>query len=56
MIHYFFVRLGYETGIWLHIPAALRIPFSALIILICSWAVVALVKRLMGRWATILMG
>ena len=56
MVHYYFVRLGYEAGIWLHIPAPLRIPFSALVILICSWAVVALIKRLMGRWATFFMG
>ena len=56
MIHYFFVYLGYEVGIWLHIPAPLRIPFSALVILICSWTIVALIKRFMGRWATILMG
>jgi surface polysaccharide O-acyltransferase-like enzyme len=56
MIHYFFVYLGYEAGIWLHIPTPLRIPFSALVILICSWTIVALIKRFMGRWATILMG
>lgn len=49
MIHYYFVCLGYEAGIWLHIPAALRVPFSALVILVCSWALVALLKRLIGK-------
>ena len=49
MIHYYFVRLGYEAGVWLHIPAALRIPFSTLVILACSWSTVALLKRLFGQ-------
>lgn len=56
MIHYFFVRLGYDLGAWLHIPTALRIPFSALVILACAWSIVAVVKRLMGKHSVYLMG
>lgn len=56
MIHYFFVRLGYDVGAWLHIPTALRIPFSALIILACSWSIIAIVKRLMGKRSVYFMG
>jgi surface polysaccharide O-acyltransferase-like enzyme len=56
MIHYYFVYLGYEAGIWLHIPAPLRIPFSALIILICSWSIVALAKKMFGDKTKYLLG
>lgn len=56
MIHYFFVRLGYDMGAWLHIPAPLRIPFSAIIILACSWLVVALAKRWLGKRSIYLLG
>ena len=56
MIHYYFVYLGYEAGIWMHIPAPLRIPFSALIIFTCSWSIVALLKRLFGRKLDFLLG
>ena len=56
MIHYFFVRLGYDVGAWLHIPTALRIPFSALIILACSWSIIAIVKRLMGKRSVYFVG
>ena len=56
MIHYYFVYLGYEAGIWLHVPAPLRIPFSALIILVCSWSIVAFVKKLFGHKVDYLLG
>ena len=56
MVHYFFTCVGYDLGAWLHIPVPLRIPFSALIILICSWVIVAPVKRLLGKRATIFIG
>lgn len=56
MIHYFFVRLGYNVGAWLCLPDFLRIPFSAIIILACSWSIVALVKKVLGKHSTILMG
>ena len=56
MIHYFFTCVGYDLGAWLHLPAPLRIPFSALIILICSWAIVAPVKRFLGKRATFFIG
>ena len=56
MIHYFFTCVGYDLGACLHLPAPLRIPFSALIILICSWAIVAPVKRFLGKRATIFIG
>lgn len=56
MIHYFFVYFGFIMGDWLHLPAPLRIPFSALIILACSWLIVAVVRRLMGSNSRYLMG
>ena len=56
MIHYFFVCLGYDAVLWLHLPAALCVPVSALIILVCSWIVVAAVRRLLGRRAVYLLG
>ena len=56
MIHYFFVFLGYDMGAWLHIPAPLRIPFSALIILACSWSIVALAKKALGKRSIYLLG
>lgn len=56
MIHYYFVYLGFCTGRWLGVPAPLRIPFSAVVILTCSWSIVALVRRIMGRPAHYLLG
>ena len=56
MIHYFFVCVGYDLGAWLHIPAPLRIPFSALVILTCSWSLVALGKKALGKYSKYLLG
>lgn len=56
MIHYFFVFLGYDIGAQLHIIAPLRIPFSAIVILVCSWCVVAALRRLLGPRAVYLLG
>ena len=56
MIHYYFVFLGYDMGAWLHIPAPLRIPFSAIIILACSWILVALGKKALGKRSVYLLG
>ncbi len=49
MIHYYFVYLGFCIGDWLHIPTPLRIPFSAVIILVCSWSIVAAARRILGK-------
>ena len=56
MIHYYFVCVGYDLGGWLHIPAPLRIPFSALVILACSWLIVFLVKKALGKRSIYLLG
>ena len=56
MIHYYFVCAGYDLGAWLHIPALLRIPFSALVILICSWSIVFLIKKVLGKHSVYLLG
>ena len=56
MVHYFFPCVGYDLGAWLHLPAALRIPFSALAILAISWAIVATLRRLLGRSAKYILG
>ena len=56
MIHYYFVCLGYDMGEWFHIPAPLRIPFSALIILACSWVIVFFAKKALGKRSVFLLG
>ena len=56
MVHYYFVCVGYDLGAWLHIPASLRIPFSALVILICSWSIVFLIKKALGKHSVYLLG
>lgn len=56
MVHYFFVRLGYDVVSWLHLPAALCVPVSAFVILVCSWMVVAAGRRLLGRRSVYLLG
>ena len=56
MIHYFFTSLGYDLGAWMHIPAPLRIPFSALIMLSCSWSIVAILKKVLGKRSKYLLG
>ncbi len=56
MIHYYFVYLGFCAGDWLCIPTAVRIPFSALVILACSWAIVAVVRPLLGRASRYILG
>lgn len=56
MVHYFFVRLGYDVVTWLHLPAALCVPVSALIILVSSWIVVAAGRRLLGRYSVYFWG
>ncbi len=56
MIHYYFVYLGFCMGEWLDIPTALRIPFSAVVILVCSWCIVAVARRLLGRASRYLLG
>ena len=56
MIHYFFVCVGYDAGAWLGIPAPLRIPFSAIIILACSWSLVALGKKALGKCSKYILG
>lgn len=56
MVHYFFVRLGYDVVTWLHLPAALCVPVSALIILVCSWIVVVAGRRLLGRYSVYFWG
>ena len=56
MIHYFFVCVGYDLGAWLHIPTPLRIPFSALTILACSWTIVFLVKKALGKRSVYILG
>jgi surface polysaccharide O-acyltransferase-like enzyme len=56
MIHYFLVCVGYDLGAWLHIPAPLRIPFSALTILTCSWTLVYLTKKMLGKRSIFLLG
>lgn len=56
MVHYYFVCVGYDLGAFLHLPAPLRIPFSAIVILLCSWAVTAIGRRCMGKFARYIWG
>lgn len=56
MIHYYFVYLGYITGEWLSLPNALRIPFSAIVILACSWIIAAVLRHILGRFSKYFVG
>lgn len=56
MVHYFFTCVGYDLGAILHVPAPLRIPFSALVMLFCSWSIVVLLKRVLGKYSVYLLG
>ncbi len=56
MIHYYFVYLGFCMGEWLGIPTPLRIPFSAVVILVCSWSIVAVLRRIIGKASRYLLG
>lgn len=56
MIHYYFVCVGYDLGAWLHIPDPLRIPFSAIVILACSWTIVSFAKKGLGKYSKYLLG
>lgn len=56
MIHYFFVCLGYDLGALLHLPSPLRIPFSAIVILACSWAIVFIARRALGKYSKYILG
>ena len=56
MVHYYFVCVGYDLGALLCLPAPLRIPFSAIVILLCSWAVTTIGRRCMGRFARYIWG
>lgn len=56
MIHYFFVCLGYDLGALLHLPSPLRIPFSAIVILTCSWAIVFIARRALGKYSKYILG
>lgn len=49
MTHYFFVGPTYKLVEMCSLPTALRVPVAALLVIACSWAVVALLKRCFGR-------
>lgn len=56
MVHYYFVCVGYDLGHWLGVPTPLRIPFSALVILVCSWALVAVGRKCLGKYSRYVFG
>lgn len=56
MIHYYFVCVGYDLGELLGIPTPLRIPFSAIVILACSWIIVGVARKYMGRYYRYIFG
>ncbi len=56
MIHYFFIGPAFEAVSRLGIPVPLRIGVSAVLVLLISWAVVALGKRILGRGAKVVFG
>ncbi|MCF0188791.1 MAG: acyltransferase [Bacteroidaceae bacterium] len=49
MIHYFFVGPTYKLVEVCCLPTAVRVPVAAVLVIACSWAVVALLKRCFGR-------
>lgn len=56
MIHYYFVYLGFDMGQMLGVPAPLRIPFSALVILSCSWLIVSIGRKCLGKYSRYILG
>ncbi len=57
MVHYFFVGPAYWVTTALNVPLPLRIPAAAVLILLCSWAFVALLSKALGsRLKRIILG
>lgn len=56
MIHYFFVRTGYEFAVFTGVPVWLQIPVSALAILALSWAATLILIRATGKWSVYITG
>ena len=53
LIHYFVVGLGYDIADALSIPISIRIPITAVIVFIISWAFVAVFYKLspkVSKW------
>ncbi|MCH5318757.1 MAG: acyltransferase [Paramuribaculum sp.] len=56
MIHYFFVRTGYEFAVLSGVPVWFQIPISALVILVFSWPITFFIVKLTGKWSVYLTG
>lgn len=56
MIHYFFIGPVFQLVTWMQVPLPVRIGVAAVLVLLISWAVVGLGKRMLGRMSTIVFG
>ncbi len=56
MVHYFFVRPCHDLVGMLHLPTPLRIPAAACLMLLISWVLVLLLKRLFKSYARYVVG
>ena len=56
MAHYFFVRPCHDLVALLQLPTPLRIPMAAVLLLVVTWSLVWLLRRLLGRYARYVVG
>jgi surface polysaccharide O-acyltransferase-like enzyme len=56
MVHYFFVRPCHDLVGMLHLPTPFRIPAAACLMLLISWVLVLLLKRLFKSYARYVVG
>lgn len=56
MVHYFFVRAGYEFALFTGVPVWLQIPVSALAIFALSWFTSIVMLKIFGKWSVYFLG
>ncbi len=56
MAHYFFVRPCHDIVTQLHLPTPLRIPSAAVLLLLVSWTIVWLLRKVLGKHARYVVG
>lgn len=56
MAHYFLVRPCHDIVALLGLPTPLNIPAAALLLLVLTWGAVWLLRRMLGRYARIVLG
>lgn len=56
LLHYFMVGLGYSIADVLAIPVSIKIPITAVIVLLMTWSVVALIYKMIPKVAKWILG